>query len=77
MIVKFYDQVEDEKLKFAVIAARAEGKWVFCKHKARTTFEMPGGHREPGEPILDTARRDCRKRPAPPPLTCNRCACIP
>lgn len=47
MIVKFYDQVEDEKLKFAVIAARAEGKWVFCKHKARTTFEMPGGHREP------------------------------
>ena len=40
MIVKFYDQVEDEKLKFAVIAARAEGKWVFCKHKARTTLEM-------------------------------------
>ena len=61
MIVKFYDQVEDEKLKFAVIAARAEGKWVFCKHKARTTFEMPGGHREPGEPILDTARRELQE----------------
>ena len=28
MIVKFYDQVEDEKLKFAVIAARAERKEV-------------------------------------------------
>lgn len=61
MIVKFYDQVEDEKLKFAVIAARAEGKWVFCKHKARTTFEMPGGHRKPGEPILDTARRELQE----------------
>lgn len=61
MIVKFYDQVEDEKLKFAVIAARAEGKWVFCKHKARTTLEMPGGHREPGEPILDTARRELQE----------------
>ena len=31
MIVKLYDQVEDEKLKFAVIAARAEGKWVFLQ----------------------------------------------
>lgn len=41
MIVKFYDQVEDEKLKFAVIAARAEGKWVFCKHKARTPWRCP------------------------------------
>ena len=61
MIVKFYDQAEDEKLKFAVIAARAEGKWVFCKHKARTTFEMPGGHRETGEPILDTARRELQE----------------
>lgn len=61
MIVKFYDQVEDEKLKFAVIAARAEGKWVFCKHKARTTLEAPGGHREPGEPILDTARRELQE----------------
>ena len=29
-----------------------------CKHRARTTYEFPGGHREPGERILDTAKRE-------------------
>ena len=29
MIVKFYDKGEDDKLKFAVIAAREVGKGVF------------------------------------------------
>lgn len=48
----------DEKLKFAVIAARCEDKWVFCRHKQRSTWEIPGGHREPGESIEDTARRE-------------------
>ncbi|MBP5606168.1 MAG: NUDIX domain-containing protein, partial [Ruminiclostridium sp.] len=28
------------------------------KHKERNTFEVPGGHREPGESILDTAKRE-------------------
>lgn len=56
--VKFYDSVADELLKFAVIVSRSGGKWVFCKHKERDTFECPGGHREPGEDILDTAKRE-------------------
>jgi ADP-ribose pyrophosphatase len=56
--VKFYDEVDDSLLKFAVIIAKTEGKWVFCKHKERDTFEVPGGHREPGEAILDTAKRE-------------------
>lgn len=56
--VKFYDSVNDSLLKFAVIAARTNGKWVFCKHKERTTLEIPGGHRESGENILDTAKRE-------------------
>ena len=47
--VKFYDQVADELLKFAVIIAKTEGKWVFCKHKERSTYEIPGGHREAGD----------------------------
>lgn len=59
--VQFYDQVEDEKLKFAVILARKEGKWIFCKHKERDTYEIPGGHREPGEEIWETARRELRE----------------
>ena len=56
--VKFYDTVDDALLKFAVIIARSNGKWVFCKHKDRSTYEIPGGHREPGEAILETARRE-------------------
>lgn len=56
--VKFYDNIEDGLLKFAVIIARAEGKWVLCKHKERSTYEVPGGHRESGEDILTTAKRE-------------------
>ena len=56
--VKFYDQVEDNLLKFAVIISKTEGKWVFCKHKDRDTYEVPGGHRELGESIMDTAKRE-------------------
>ena len=56
--VKFYDYVDDSLLKFAVIIAKTDGKWVFCKHKDRETFEVPGGHRESGEDILVTAKRE-------------------
>ncbi|MDE5963877.1 MAG: NUDIX domain-containing protein [Eubacterium sp.] len=56
--VKFYDSVSDELLKFAVIISKTNGKWVFCKHKERNTYEVPGGHREKNEDIVDTARRE-------------------
>lgn len=56
--VKFCDNAEDEKLKYAVIAARYNEKWVFCRHKNRSTYEIPGGHRETGEEIFDTAKRE-------------------
>lgn len=52
------NEVDDSLLKFAVIAARYEDKWVFCRHKMRSTWEVPGGHREPGETIAETARRE-------------------
>lgn len=58
MKVKFYDKVADELLKFAVIISKHDGKWVFCKHKERDTYEVPGGHREDGESILNTAKRE-------------------
>lgn len=58
MKVKFYDTVADELLKFAVIISRTKDKWVFCKHRDRETYEVPGGHREPGEDIEETARRE-------------------
>ena len=55
--VKFYDTVNDELLKFAVIISQSNGKWAFCKHKERDTYEVPGGHREAGEDIFETAKR--------------------
>ena len=59
--VKFYDTVNDELLKFAVIIAQSNGKWVICKHKERDTYEVPGGHREAGENILETAKRELQE----------------
>lgn len=59
--VKFYDTVNDELLQFAVIISQSNGKWVFCKHKERDTFEVPGGHRETGEKIEDTAVRELKE----------------
>lgn len=58
MNVGFYETVDDDLLQFAVIVARHNGKWVLCKHKERDTYECPGGHREIGEDILDTAKRE-------------------
>ena len=34
---------------------------MFCKHKERDTYEAPGGHREAGEAILDTAKRELQE----------------
>ena len=58
MEVKFYESIKDELLKFAVIISKHNGRWVFCKHKERDTYEVPGGHREQDENILDTAKRE-------------------
>lgn len=59
--VKFYNEIDDALLKFAVVLAKTDGKWIFCKHKERDTYEVPGGHREAGENIVDTAKRELRE----------------
>lgn len=56
--VKFYEEIADERLAFAVILSKAQDKYVFCRHRDRETWEIPGGHREPGEDILETAKRE-------------------
>ena len=58
MAVNFYESVNDSLLKFAVIIATYQGKFIFCKHRDRDTLEIPGGHREAGEEIDETARRE-------------------
>ncbi len=59
--VNFYDHVDDSLLEFAVIISKTDGKWVFCKHRERDTYEIPGGRREHSEDILDTAKRELRE----------------
>lgn len=56
--VRFHRDAEDSLLIFAVIVSRTDGRWVLCKHRDRETYEVPGGHREPGESILETAKRE-------------------
>ena len=58
--VQFFpsSSVPEKELKYAVVAARYQGKWIFCRHSERKTWEIPGGHREPGETPLETARRE-------------------
>ena len=58
MKVNFYEAIDDALLAFVVIVSKANGKWVFCKHKERDTYEVPGGHREEGETILQAAKRE-------------------
>lgn len=42
--IRFYETVEDELLKFAVILSKSQNKYVFCKHKERNTWKMPGNY---------------------------------
>lgn len=51
-------EISEDKFKFAVIAAKHAGKWILCRHKKRTTWEIPGGHVEAGETPLQAAKRE-------------------
>ena len=34
---------------------------MLCKHKERNTYEIPGGHREKGETVLEAAKRELKE----------------
>ncbi len=49
---------KEKGYKYSVIISKSEGKYVFCRHRDRSTWEFPGGHREEGEHPDETARRE-------------------
>ena len=61
MNVQILENVEDALLRYAVILARCGGDIVLCRHRDRTTWEFPGGHREPGETIFEAAARELKE----------------
>ena len=48
MKVNFLDktQLKENKIEYVVITAFYKGQIVVVKHRDRTTWEIPGGHKE-------------------------------
>ena len=44
--------------KYVVVCSNYQGKWMFSRHKDRTTWETQGGHVEPGETPMEAAKRE-------------------
>lgn len=56
--VRTYDTGFLMYYKFVVTYARYNGKWIFTRHRERTTWECAGGHIEIGETTLEAAKRE-------------------
>ena len=57
--ILFFDEAPlDLRQKYAVIIARHNGKLLWCRHRDRDTWEIPGGHIEAGETALEAAARE-------------------
>lgn len=49
---------EGVRLKYVIIMARFESRWIFVRHKNRSTWELPAGHIELCESSEIAARRE-------------------
>ena len=61
--VRFLDfsQLSNDDFKYVVIWTQYKNNFVLVRHKDRITWEIPGGHREKGENVLDAAHRELRE----------------
>lgn len=58
--VNFYKNksTSKENIDFVVVMARYNNKWIIARHQDRQTWEIPGGHVELKEEIIDAAYRE-------------------
>lgn len=47
-----------ESYKYVVVCSNYQGRWLFSRHKKRTTWETQGGHVEEGETPMEAAKRE-------------------
>ncbi len=48
----------DHLLTYVVMITQYREQWLLVRHRERITWEIPGGHIEPGEAADDAARRE-------------------
>lgn len=56
--VAFYENADDDALKFAAVVSRCHGQWVLCRKDKDSAWKIPGGNRRDSENIEETARRE-------------------
>lgn len=47
-----------DDIGFVAIFTRYQGKWVYCWHRKRKSYEHPAGHVEPNETPMEAAKRE-------------------
>lgn len=47
-----------KQYQYVEIFAKHKGEWLLCRHKDRQTWEIPGGHIDPGETPEEAAKRE-------------------
>ena len=60
MKVEFFDLgvIPEKTVTFVVMVTRYQDQWLIVQHRERTTWEIPGGHRESLESLDQAAQRE-------------------